>query len=57
MTSKTIVTPWEVSGEIDYNKLIKEFGTEPIDEKLRQRISKHTGELHPFLKRGILPYP
>ena len=26
------VTPWEVSGEIDYGKLIKEFGISPIDE-------------------------
>lgn len=24
------VTPWEVSGEIDYHKLIKEFGIKPI---------------------------
>ncbi|MBN1923789.1 MAG: tryptophan--tRNA ligase [Nanoarchaeota archaeon] len=47
------VTPWEVSGEIDYNKLIKEFGTEPINDKLLARIKKHTGELHPFLRRKI----
>ena len=25
---KPIMTPWEVSGDIDYNKLIKEFGNE-----------------------------
>jgi len=26
------VTPWEVSGNIDYNKLIKEFGVSPLKE-------------------------
>jgi tryptophanyl-tRNA synthetase len=50
---KPIVTPWEVKGNIDYNKLIKEFGTQPIDAKLLKRIKKHTGELHHFLRRGI----
>jgi tryptophanyl-tRNA synthetase len=47
------VDPWNVSGKIDYNKLIKEFGTQKIDNKLLDRIKKHTGELHHFLKRGI----
>ena len=26
------VTPWEVSGDIDYNKLIKEFGLSPMKD-------------------------
>lgn len=47
------VTPWEVSGRMDYDKLIKEFGTERINKKLLNRIEKHTGELHHFLRRGI----
>lgn len=47
------VTPWEVSGEVDYNKLIKEFGTQPLDDKILKRVKKHTGELHPYLKRKI----
>jgi len=47
------VDPWNVSGDIDYDRLIKEFGTEKIDAKLLDRISKHAGELHHFLKRGI----
>ena len=25
------VTPWDVKGEVDYNRLIKEFGVEKID--------------------------
>jgi tryptophanyl-tRNA synthetase len=48
-----IVTPWEVKGEVDYEKLIKQFGTELIDEKLLKRFKKHTGEIHYLLRRGI----
>ncbi len=51
--SKAIITPWEVRGNIDYNKLIKEFGTRQIDEKLLSRIKKHTGTLHYMLRRNI----
>jgi tryptophanyl-tRNA synthetase len=47
------VTPWEVSGEVDYERLIKEFGIEKLNEKLLERIKKHTGELHPMLKRKV----
>src|SRR3989344_9030475 len=47
------VTPWEVKGDIDYSKAIKEFGTEPIDEALLKRIKKHTGEAHHMLRRKI----
>ncbi len=52
-SEKMTVTPWEVKGKIDYDKLIKEFGTKPIDDALLQRIKKHTGELHPFLRRKL----
>ena len=48
-----IVTPWEVSGEIDYDKLIKDFGVKPLDDKILTRLEKHTKELHFFLKRNI----
>ncbi|MCD6367806.1 MAG: tryptophan--tRNA ligase [Candidatus Aenigmarchaeota archaeon] len=47
------VTPWEVEGKIDYDRLIKEFGTKPITSKILKRIEKHTGELHYLLRRGI----
>ena len=30
MTRKMVVTPWEVSGEIEYDTLMKEFGMKPI---------------------------
>ncbi|MEM2174717.1 MAG: tryptophan--tRNA ligase [Candidatus Micrarchaeia archaeon] len=53
MKKKYIVTPWEVSGEVDYDKLIKEFGIKRISESLLERIKRHTKELHPFLRRRI----
>jgi len=48
-----IVTPWEVKGKIDYDKLIKQFGVKPLDDALLKRLKKLTGELHYFLRRRI----
>jgi len=48
-----IVTPWHVEGEIDYDKLIKQFGTEKITPELLKRIERITGESHFMLRRGI----
>ena len=48
-----IVTPWHVEGKIDYDKLIKRFGTEKISNELVQRIEKIAGESHFMLRRGI----
>ena len=48
-----IVTPWEVSGEIDYSKLMAEFGTQPLNDTLLNRLKKHAGELHIQLRRGV----
>ncbi|OLS22624.1 MAG: Tryptophan--tRNA ligase [Candidatus Heimdallarchaeota archaeon LC_3] len=45
------VTPWDVQGDVNYDKLIKEFGTEPITDPLIERIKKHTGDLHFMLRR------
>ena len=33
-----IVTPWEVEGHVDYNKLTALFGTQPIDEVILARF-------------------
>ncbi len=52
MAPKFVVTPWEVRGDIDYEKLIKEFGTQPLTKGLLKRIEAIAGELHPFLRRG-----
>lgn len=56
MEENTIVTPWEVTSTagIDYLKLIKEFGCQPIDGSLVRRFEKVTGiKAHPWLRRGI----
>jgi len=47
------VTPWEVKGEVNYERLIREFGLSRIDNKLLERIKELTGELHPMLRRGL----
>lgn len=47
------ITPWEVSGEIDYDKVTKEFGIQKLDEALLERIKKHTKELHFMLRRRV----
>ncbi|CAO1612556.1 unnamed protein product [Jaminaea pallidilutea] len=56
------VTPWDVTGAtgddgkvaaIDYNKLIKEFGTRHITPELLERFERVTGHRpHPLLRRG-----
>ncbi len=48
-----VVTPWEVRGEIDYERLIRDFGTTKINDELLERIRKNAGDLHLFLKRGL----
>ncbi len=48
-----IVTPWEVKGIVDYDRLIKQFGTEKITDNMLLALKKITGELHPLLKRKI----
>ena len=47
------ITPWEVEGKIDYEKLIEKFGTERIDKELLERIRELAGEAHFMLRRGI----
>ncbi len=47
------VTPWEVSGKIDYDKLVKQFGTERINDRLLRRIKKRCKELHFMLRRNV----
>lgn len=45
------VTPWEVVGNVDYEKLIESFGTRKIDAALRTRIEKLAGESNVMLRR------
>ena len=48
-----IVTPWHVEGKIDYDKLIKQFGTEKITNDLLNQVTKLAGEDHFMLRRGV----
>ena len=48
-----IVTPWEVKGKVDYERLIREFGTQPLTDELLQKISKYTDDLHLQIRRHI----
>ncbi len=47
------VTPWEVEGDIDYEKLLEQFGTDHIDEDLIGRVEDLVGDTHFMLRRGI----
>ena len=52
MREDFVVTPYKVSGEVDYDVLVERFGTKKIDAGLLKRIEKY-GPLHPMLRRGI----
>ncbi|KAG1658907.1 Tryptophan--tRNA ligase, cytoplasmic [Nymphon striatum] len=57
-TEDDLVTPWNVESSattgVDYDKLIKKFGSSKVDDVLIQRIEKVTGKkVHHFLRRGI----
>lgn len=47
------VTPWEVKGDVDYEKLTRDFGVSHINDSMLRELQKQTGELHYFLKRKI----
>src|SRR6267378_1122277 len=53
MPGDFVVTPWEVKGQVDYERLITQFGTQRITEDLLERIRTIAGELHPMLRRGV----
>ena len=51
--NETVITPWEVKGKIDYERLIEQFGTQPLTDKLLRRISGRAQGLHLQLRRGL----
>lgn len=53
MNEEFKVTPWEVTGKVDYARLIEVFGTEPIDDKLLERWKRITGGVPMALQRKI----
>ena len=49
-----VVTPYEVKGKIDYDRLREQFGTEALSPELLARLHHLAGgELPPLLTRGI----
>ena len=47
------VTPWEITGKVDYDKLIKRFGTKRITPKLRSRIESAAKGSDVFIRRDV----
>jgi tryptophanyl-tRNA synthetase len=48
------VTPYEIKGRIDYQRLKERFGTQDLTPELLHRIrARAGGELHPLLARGV----
>ncbi len=48
-----VVTPWEVRGRVDYQKLLHHFGAKPLTPAELSLVEKYAGEVHPLLKRGF----
>jgi len=51
--NEMVVTPWEVRGKVDYERLVQEFGTLPLTDELLKRIEKHAGRMHLQLRRKL----
>ena len=50
---ESVVTPWEVRGDVDYDALIRQFGVEPLGQDLLDRLEKQAGYLHVLLRREM----
>ncbi|EOD36360.1 hypothetical protein EMIHUDRAFT_455075 [Emiliania huxleyi CCMP1516] len=49
-----IVDPWTVSGNINYDKLIEQFGSQPLTPALIEKFERVTGRTaHTWIRRGI----
>jgi tryptophanyl-tRNA synthetase len=48
-----VVTPWEVRGRVDYDKLLRHFGAKPLTPGEVALLEKYAGEVHPLIKRGF----
>jgi len=50
---KFVVTPWEVTGAVDYDRLIQQFGTQPINDQLAERLEKKLGAAAYLVRRRV----
>lgn len=48
------VTPFDVEGTVDYDRLVEKFGTERISDELKDRIFSYTDNKHLYLKRDFI---
>ena len=48
-----MVTPWEVEGQVDYDRLMRKFGTQPITDELLKRLENAAGGSHHMLRRKV----
>ncbi len=48
-----MVTPWEVRGRVDYDKLLAHFGAKPLTSSEVELLAKYAGEVHPLIRRGF----
>ena len=55
-TDDFIVTPWHVEGDIDYDKLIKKFGTEKISTDILEKIKKITNKIPTMPQATFVAY-
>jgi len=51
--SGSIVTPWEVKGDVNYDDLIKQFGVEPLTDDILERLRKQAGYLPTLITRKM----
>ena len=42
--TSAIVTAFEVKGIVDYDKLVRDFGSQRLDEEMVQRLERVTGK-------------
>lgn len=50
---KFVVTPWEVRGVVDYDRLIRDFGTQPITGALAKKMEDLLGNAAYLIRRKI----
>ena len=47
------ITPYEVKGSVDYQKLISDFGLKPLEGSTAKRFDRLAGESNYMIRRGI----
>jgi tryptophanyl-tRNA synthetase len=48
-----VVTPWEVRGVVDYDRLIRDFGTQKISGQVEKRLDAKLGSVSYLVRRQI----